>query len=223
VREGAALLCYKAWPCVKSVAADCTLTIAAETPHPATIARARISSRGWRVLSQRRRRANRSGRGGGFSPSCDARGWESNATCHTGTHKLGTLDPDTMRIREYNLPAAGARPRRIALAPDGTVYYTDFARAYLGHFDPYGIAITSDGEVWWSESGVKPNTLVRFDPKSESFSTKPIPCRGSVVRNMVATPDRQLYLACRPAKPHESRSTSDKSELVTPLLDFGTT
>ena len=27
-----------------------------------------------RVLSQRRRRANRSGRGGGFSPSCDARG-----------------------------------------------------------------------------------------------------------------------------------------------------
>jgi hypothetical protein len=138
VREGAALLCYKAWPCVKSVAADCTLTIAAETPHPATIARARISSRGWRVLSQRRRRANRSGRGGGFSPSCDARGWESNATCHTGTHKLGTLDPDTMRIREYTLPATGARPRRIALAPDGTVYYTDFARAYLGHFDPYG-------------------------------------------------------------------------------------
>jgi hypothetical protein len=27
------------WPRVKSVAADCTLTIAAETPHPATIAR----------------------------------------------------------------------------------------------------------------------------------------------------------------------------------------
>ena len=41
-----------------------------------------------------------------------------------------------MRIREYTLPAAGARPRRIALAPDGTVYYTDFARGYLGHFDP---------------------------------------------------------------------------------------
>jgi virginiamycin B lyase len=120
-----------------------------------------------------------------------------------------------MRIREYTLPAAGARPRRIALAPDGTVYYTDFARGYLGHFDvssgklvkewkspggsesePYGIAITNDGEVWYSESGVKPNTLVKFDPKAESFSTEPIPSGGGVVRNMVATPDRRLYLAC---------------------------
>jgi virginiamycin B lyase len=46
------------------------------------------------------------------------------------------------------------------------------------------------------ESGVKPNTLVRFDLKSESFRTKPSPSRGGVVRNMVATPDRQLYLVC---------------------------
>jgi hypothetical protein len=38
---------------------------------------------------------------------------------------------------------------------------------------------------------------VRFDPKSESFRTKPIPSGGGVVKaNMVATPDRQLYLAC---------------------------
>jgi virginiamycin B lyase len=95
------------------------------------------------------------------------------------------------------------------------IYYTDYARGYLGHFDPssgallkewpspggagsepYGIAITNDGQVWYSESGVKPNTLVHFDPQSEKFSTKPIPSGGGVVRNMVATPDRRLYLAC---------------------------
>jgi len=135
--------------------------------------------------------------------------------CEFGTNKLASIDPNTMRIREYTLPAANARPRRIALAPDGTIYYTDFARGYLGHFDPaggklmkewaspggtgsepYGIAITNDGEVWYSESGVSPNTLVRFDPKSETFSMKPIPSGGGVVRNMVATPDRRLYLAC---------------------------
>jgi len=135
--------------------------------------------------------------------------------CEFGTNKLASIDPNTMRIREYTLPAANARPRRIALAPDGTIYYTDFARGYLGHFDPaggklmkewaspggtgsepYGIAITNDGEVWYSESGVSPNTLVRFDPKSETFSMKPIASGGGVVRNMVATPDRRLYLAC---------------------------
>ena len=62
--------------------------------------------------------------------------------------------------------------------------------------EPYGIAITNDGEVWYSESGVKPSTLIKFDPKAGSFSREPIPSGGGVVRNMVATPDRRLYLAC---------------------------
>ena len=135
--------------------------------------------------------------------------------CEFGTNKVATVDPKTMTIHEYPLPNSGARPRRIALAPDGSVFYTDFARGYLGHFDPssgkllkewpspggsgsepYGIAITGDGTVWYSESGVSPNTLVRFDPKSESFSEEKIPSGGGVVRNMVATPDDKLYLAC---------------------------
>ena len=120
-----------------------------------------------------------------------------------------------MTIHEYTLPNSQARPRRLALAPDGTVFYTDYARGYLGHFDPgtgkllkewaspggdraepYGIAITSDGTVWYSESGVTPNTLVRFDPKVEAVSTQVIPSGGGVVRNMVATPTGRLYLAC---------------------------
>lgn len=135
--------------------------------------------------------------------------------CEFGTNKLASVDPKTMTIREYALPAPDARPRRLALAPDGTIFYSDFHRGYLGHFDPasgkllkewpspggsgsepYGIAVTSDGVVWYSESGMKPNTLVRFDPKSESFSTEAIPSGGGVVRNMVATPDHKLYLAC---------------------------
>ena len=135
--------------------------------------------------------------------------------CEFGTNKLGTIDPKSMAIREYTLPNAQARPRRLALAPDGTIFYTDYARGYLGHFDPssgkllkewaspggsgsepYGIAITRDGIVWYSESGVKPNTLVRFDPKTEAFSTEAIPSGGGTVRNIVATPDGRLYLAC---------------------------
>jgi len=118
-----------------------------------------------------------------------------------------------MDVHEYTLPD-GARPRRLAVAQDGTIYYSDYARGYLGHLDPatgkveewaspggptskpYGIAIPKDGIVWYSESGVQPNTLVRFDPKSKQFSTKPIPSGGGVVRNMVATPDGRLYLAC---------------------------
>jgi virginiamycin B lyase len=117
-----------------------------------------------------------------------------------------------MDIHEYNLPNPDARPRRVAIMPDDTLFYTDYGRGYLGLFDtktgkmtkewpspsgpqsrPYGITIV-DGVVWYSEAGVKPNTLVRFDPKSEKFQTWTIPAGGGVVRNMMHFPDGKLVL-----------------------------
>ena len=133
--------------------------------------------------------------------------------CEFGTNKLASIDPQTMKIAEYKLPD-GARPRRLAIAPDDSVYYTDFARGYLGRLDPrtgkteewaspggpdsepYGIAITPDGMVWYSESGVSPNTIVRFEPRTHSFERAAIPSGGGVVRNMVAMPDGKIYIAC---------------------------
>ncbi len=133
--------------------------------------------------------------------------------CEFGTNKLASIDPQSMAIREHPLPE-GARPRRLALASDGTIYYSDYERGYLGHFDPksgkqeewpspggsgsepYGITAARDGMIWYSESGVNPNTLVRFDPKTKSFAETTIPSGGGVVRNMVATKDGKLYLAC---------------------------
>jgi virginiamycin B lyase len=37
---------------------------------------------------------------------------------------------------------------------------------------------------------------VAFDPKAKTFEKWAIPSGGGVVRNMVATPDGRLYLAC---------------------------
>jgi virginiamycin B lyase len=133
--------------------------------------------------------------------------------CEFGSNKLASVDPKTLEITEYTL-TEGARPRRLALAPDGTIYYSDYARGYLGHFGPitrkveewpspggpgsrpYGIAVAPNGMVWYSESGITPNTLVEFDPKGKKFSSTVIPSGGGVVRNMVATNDGRLYLAC---------------------------
>jgi virginiamycin B lyase len=133
--------------------------------------------------------------------------------CEFGTNKLASINPDTMDIKEYTL-ARNSRPRRLAITADDSIYFTDYSRGKLGRFKPidgkikewnspggkssapYGIAITPDGIVWYSESGVTPNTIVRFDPKAESFSSWAIPSGGGVVRNMVATPQGNLYLAC---------------------------
>jgi virginiamycin B lyase len=133
--------------------------------------------------------------------------------CEFGTDKLASINPATMEISEHLLPQ-GSRPRRLAIASNNIVYYTDFARGYLGRFDPntgkveewtspggadsrpYGIAITPDGAIWYSESGVSPNTIVRFDPSTKMFEAWSIPSGGGVVRNMVSTPEGDLYIAC---------------------------
>ena len=133
--------------------------------------------------------------------------------CEFGSNKIGRINPATLEVTEYALPD-GARPRRIANNPDRSICYSDFARGYIGRLDtksgrveewaspggahsrPYGIASTSDGVVWYSESGVEPNILVAFEPKTKSFQKWPIPSGGGVVRNLVATPEGKIYLAC---------------------------
>jgi len=133
--------------------------------------------------------------------------------CESAGGKIGRIDPKTLEITEFQLPD-GARPRRIASAPDGFLYYTDMGRGYLARLDPksglikewaspggagsrpYGIAVRPDGSVWYSESGVTPNTFVAFGPATEAFAHWPIPSGGGVVRNMEAAPDGRLYLAC---------------------------
>src|SRR5262249_26577961 len=84
---------------------------------------------------------------------------------------IGSIDPKTMKITEYPLPDKAARPRRIAVAKDDTVWYGDYARGFLGHLDPktgkveefaspggptskpYAIDVTSDGAIWYVETG----------------------------------------------------------------------
>src|SRR5262249_12957591 len=94
------------------------------------------------------------------------------------------------------------------------IWYTDFARGYLGRLDPktgkvsewqspsgpksepYGIVFTK-GALWYSESFAKPCTVVRFDPKTEKFQTWliPGPLSGDIVRNRDVRPDGSPVLA----------------------------
>jgi virginiamycin B lyase len=133
--------------------------------------------------------------------------------CEFGTNKMAKIDPQTLAITEFTLPKV-ARPRRMAIDAEDRIYFTDYEGGNLGRLDPttgvvkmwpspggksaapYGIAITPDGAVWYSESGVTPNTMVRFDPKTQQFARAPIPSGGGTVRNMVATPDGRIYIAC---------------------------
>src|SRR6266702_3614373 len=109
----------------------------------------------------------------------------------TGNGKgyIGKLDPRTGAVTDYNGgnlgwldPATGAVKMWPSPGGAGSA--------------PYGITITPDGLVWYSESGVKPNTIIQFNPKTEQFARAAIPSGGGTVRNMAATSDGRVYLAC---------------------------
>ena len=127
-------------------------------------------------------------------------------------NRIGSVDPKTMEIKEYPLPNADARPRRLTITSDDVIWYTDFPRGTLGRFDPKTgqvkewpspggkdsepYAITQIGNViWYSESGVRPNTMVRFDPQTEKFQTFAIPSGGGVLRHFEATAQGNIVTA----------------------------
>jgi virginiamycin B lyase len=129
-----------------------------------------------------------------------------------GSNGVAAVDPATLEVREYKLPDPGARPRRVTITSDDIVWYTDYSRGYLGRLDPatgkvtewaspsgaksgpYGISAIND-VIWYSESETTPNTVVRFDPKSQKFQSWAIPGGGNIVRNTSVTPDGNFLLA----------------------------
>jgi virginiamycin B lyase len=132
--------------------------------------------------------------------------------CDFGTNKIIEINADTLAIKEYPLPNTDSRPRRIAISPDDILWYADYSRGYLGRLDtktgqvkewaspsgtrsqPYGITYLKNA-IWYVESAIRPNVLVRFDIKTEKFQSWIIPGGGGVVRNMKSTPDGNLVMA----------------------------
>lgn len=122
-----------------------------------------------------------------------------------GTNKIAMIDAATMKIVEHILPNPKTHPRRIAVTSDGMLWYGDYTQGTLGRFDPntntakewplpsagmsMPYAMTSDDKdrVWLVETGVQPNRLVGFDPKTQSwFSITPVSkSGGGTIRHMI--------------------------------------
>ena len=117
-----------------------------------------------------------------------------------------------MAIEDHELPDPGTTVRRLSFASDGSIWYVNSSMGRLGHYDPatrtarewpspsgegahpYAIAVIDD-VVWYNESGVRPDMLVRFDPAEESFESWAIPSGGvhaGIVRHMRPTRDGGL-------------------------------
>lgn len=130
--------------------------------------------------------------------------------CELAGNKLARIDPATRAITEFPVPTPDSGPRRIAVDSEH-VWYTGNRIGKLGRYNyktgewkewdspsgprsqPYGIALAADGAVWYNEAGA--DKMVRFDPKTETFETFPMPSPKSVVRHMVRDSKGTLWLA----------------------------
>lgn len=131
-----------------------------------------------------------------------------------GSNCIIRVDPQTMALTQIELPHAATTVRRLDIASDGRIWYVNSGRGRLGVYNPaegsirewdspsgpnshpYAIAVIND-IVWYNESGVRPDPLVRFDPRTETFQSWAIPSGdyyAGMVRHMRATPDGNLLL-----------------------------
>ena len=130
---------------------------------------------------------------------------------YNGSNKIASMDPTSMEIREYELPDPGSRSRRLVVTSDDMVWFVNSALGRIGRLDPRTGAVKEwpspsgplshpyameviDDILWYNESNQRPDTLVRFDPKTEKFQSWAIPSGVGIIRNMRKTPDGNLAI-----------------------------
>ena len=131
-----------------------------------------------------------------------------------GSNCLIEVDPETMALNEVKLPIPETTVRRLDIDENGIVWYVNSSQGRLGRYDPesgdikewpspsgpkshpYALAVV-DGIVWYNESGVRPDPLVRFDPATETFQSWPVPSGdvyAGIIRHMRQTESGDLLI-----------------------------
>jgi virginiamycin B lyase len=130
-----------------------------------------------------------------------------------GRNCLLKVEPATMALTEIKLPE-GSTVRRLDIASDGMIWFVNSSLGRLGRYNPktgeikewpspsgpkshpYAIVVVDD-IVWYNESAMRPDALVRFDPATETFQSWPIPSGGVYaghIRHMRGTREGNLLI-----------------------------
>jgi virginiamycin B lyase len=121
--------------------------------------------------------------------------------CRISADSLGRLDPKTGQITTLST-GSGSRPRRMAAAPDGTLWVTYYGNGKLAHVDPvaqkvvaeynlpagvnggpYAVTVDARGRVWANE--IETDTVAMFDPPSGKFVVFKLPSKGVGIRKAI--------------------------------------
>jgi virginiamycin B lyase len=139
------------------------------------------------------------------------------------TSQIGKVDPKTMKVTLYtptnhNVPLLGvppnpdgsirSYPRRIAVAPDGIIWFGEFNAGYMGKFDPktekftdyqlpgpeptpYAIGFDAAGMLWYSS--YNQDVLGRLDPATGKVVEYPFPHSENTFRELFLDKDGRMW------------------------------
>ena len=129
--------------------------------------------------------------------------------CQLGGDRLGRIDAKTGTVTEVELEG-GSRPRRMATAPDGSLWVTYYGNGKIIRFDPatrkvvkeyrlpagadggpYAITVDGGGIVWANE--IKTDTVVRLDPSTGDIRVIALPSKRVGIRKMIVDASGRLW------------------------------
>jgi virginiamycin B lyase len=111
--------------------------------------------------------------------------------------KIGKVDGKTLKVTKWSPPTADARPRRIQIDSEGTVWFAEFQAGKIGQFDPkteafkefslpgpeatpYALAIDKNHSVWYSSEHL--DVIGNLDPKTGHVTEYPFPQAENTMR-----------------------------------------
>lgn len=129
--------------------------------------------------------------------------------CLMEGNRMGKFDPESERMTEVEM-GPGTSPRRVATAPDGSLWITQYGNGKLVRMDPatgevvkeydlpagpkgrpYAVTVDGAGQVWANEISV--DTVVRLDPSDGEIQVVELPSQGVGIRKMIVDAEGSLW------------------------------
>lgn len=129
--------------------------------------------------------------------------------CQASGRRVGRIDASSGKITEIDL-GAGSLPRRIAAAPDNTLWVVRYGDGKLTHIDaargailkthampagpqgnPYAVTVDGAGKVWANEISV--DTVSLLDPATGKFQVFALPTSNEGIRKMIVDAAGRLW------------------------------
>jgi streptogramin lyase len=134
--------------------------------------------------------------------------------------RIGTVDPVTLEITEYDSPVRG--PRRMRFDNEGILWVTGYSEGQLARIDvsedfestvydmpefapgyrpaPYALGVHPDAQDVWVNENMT-DRIYRFIPEEERWVVYPVPLSGTYSRDMTFTDNGQVCLSNNPIPP----------------------